>query len=98
MAAADWKNCLREICAWRLLQAAQIVGSPGLHVEINATPIFHPKKHTGRGLPQQWVFGGMRRETKEVVVCLQCQIELLDTIQACVVPGSIMSSDTEEMT
>ena len=29
--AVDWKNLLREICAWQLLQTPTIVGGPGLH-------------------------------------------------------------------
>ena len=38
--AVDWKNFLREICAWQLLQTPTIVGGPGLPASLPAQSSF----------------------------------------------------------
>ena len=94
--AVDWKNFLRDLGAWRALQAATIVGGPGLRVEIDETLISRRKNHSERVLPQQGIFAGICRETKEVVMYAapdRTAATLLDTIQACIAPGSIIISD-----
>ena len=73
--AVDWKNFLREICAWRLLQTPTIVGGPGLHVEINETLISCRKNHAGRVLPSSGFSEGSAGRLKKSS-CMQCKIEL----------------------
>ncbi|VDP66422.1 unnamed protein product [Echinostoma caproni] len=78
------------------MQTPTVIGGSGLHVEIDETLISRRKNPTGQVLLQQWIFGGICRETKEVfmyVVPDQTAATLMDTIQACSAPGSIIISD-----
>ena len=92
----DWKNFLREVCVWSLLQIPTVIGGTGLHVEINETLISRRKNHTGRILPQQSIFGGICRETKDVfmyAVSDRTKERLKNAIRASVAPGFIIISD-----
>jgi len=58
----DWNNYLREVCAHTLLINPVVIGGPNTTVEI----LFSRRKnHMGCVLPQQWVFGGICRESGE---------------------------------
>ena len=92
----DWNNFLREVCAQRLLQTPTVVGGNGLHVEIDETIISRRKNHTGRILPQQWIVGGICRETKEIFMYAvpdRSKETLHNAIRASVAPGSVVITD-----
>ncbi|GAA56069.1 hypothetical protein CLF_109822 [Clonorchis sinensis] len=89
---------LREVCVWQLLQTQTVIGGPGPQVEINETLISRRKNHAGRVLPHQWIFGRICRETTEVFMYAvpdrtATAAILMDTIQACIAPSSIIICD-----
>ena len=64
--AVDYSNYMREVCAEDLIRHPVQVGGPGKIVEIDETVYSRRKYNRGRVLPEQWVFGGVCRETREV--------------------------------
>lgn len=92
----DWNNYLREVCAWRLIQNSTVIGGDGLHVEIDESMFSRRKNAIGRVLPQQWVFGGICRETREVFMCMvpdRSRQTLESVIRNSIASGSIIVSD-----
>lgn len=92
----DWNNYLREVCAWRLIQNSTVIGGDGLHVEIDESMFSRRKNEVGRVLPQQWVFGGICRETREVFLYTvpdRSRQTLESVIRNSIAPGSIIVSD-----
>ena len=67
----DWSNFLRDACIADLATrgvSARKIGGPGTIVEVDESMFTRRKSNAGCVLPQQWVFGGICRETKEVFV------------------------------
>jgi hypothetical protein len=61
----DWNNFLREVCDAKLLQNQAYIGGPSTHVELDESLFVRRKYNVGHAVNQQWVLGGICRETKE---------------------------------
>ena len=92
----DWNNFIREVCAMVLLANRPVIGGPGLVVEVDESLFSRQKNHQGRMLPQQWVFGGVCRQTREsfmYTVPDRSGRTLLPIIQQSIAPGTTIMSD-----
>ena len=96
----DYFSYLREVCTVSLMERGEnIIGGPGLTVEIDESKFFKNKYGKGRAAIDQkkgWVFGGICRETKEffmVRVPDRTKKTLLPIIHRHVKPGTTIMSD-----
>ena len=67
-----------------------------MSVEIDESSFSKRKYNRGKIVPKQWVFGGICRETRECLMYAvpdQKKETLLETIKACIRPGSTIYSD-----
>lgn len=95
-AVIDWNNYLREICAEMLLRNSATIGGPNTTVEIDESLFTRRKNQVGRVLPQQWVFGGICRETHECFMfCVpdRSAATLMPIIKSHIRPGTNIISD-----
>ncbi|CAF1629088.1 unnamed protein product [Didymodactylos carnosus] len=93
---ADWKNFLRDVCAEHFLRHPAEIGGVGHVVEIDESSWTKRKFNRGRVIKNQWVFGGIDRDTREcfaVLVERRDAATLLPIIQQHVRPGTTILSD-----
>lgn len=92
----DWNNFLREVCANTLLSNPTVIGGEGCTVEVDESVFSRRKHNVGKVYPQQWVFGGICRETRECflyAVPNRSEATLIPIIKECIKPGSQIISD-----
>ena len=92
----DFNNYIREICASDLINNPVTIGGPGCTVEIDETMYSRRKYNRGRIYPEQWVFGGICRETGKCflyAVQNRTRETLFECITANILPGTTIISD-----
>ena len=96
-AIVDWNNYLREVCALKLLACPMAIGGDGLTVEIDESMFVRRKGNVGRVVKEQWVFGGICRDTKQCFLCVvpdRSAAVLLPIIERYVLPKTTIISDS----
>ena len=87
---------MREVCALKLMSTDQMIGGAGLHVEIDESMFVRRKSNVGRMVKEQWVFGGICRETGDcflVAVPDRSKKTLLKIISERIKLGTTIISD-----
>ncbi|CAF1624079.1 unnamed protein product [Rotaria magnacalcarata] len=92
----DWKNFKRDLCVEYFIQHPTIIGGIGHIVEIDESAWTKRKYHRGRQIDNQWVFGGIDRDTRECFAGLVDRRDaatLIPIIYEFVMPGTTIYSD-----
>ena len=66
----DWSSVCREVCQFWLEQRSEVLGGPGIVVEIDEAKIGHRKYNRGRWVEGFWIFGGYERGTGQTFLVL----------------------------
>ena len=91
-----YQACRQACYQWSLSEQPKI-GVPGMTVEIDESQMTKRKNNVGRVTNEQWVFGGICRETRErfvVPVHDRTAETLLPIIQTFIVEGTNINSDS----
>ncbi|XP_014790827.1 uncharacterized protein LOC106884119 [Octopus bimaculoides] len=95
----DYNSYVREICAEDLLRHPVQIGGPGKTVDLDKIVFSRGKCNRRSLLPEQWVFGGVCRETKDVFLYAASCLNR-DTLEECIrqsiLPGTTIFSDIWE--
>ena len=92
----EYNNYFREVCASTIIRNPIVIGGANTTVEIDESLFCRRKNNVGRLLREQWVFGGICRETGE---CFLYPVEdrsaatLLPIIRDSIRPGTTIISD-----
>lgn len=92
----DFNNYMREVCVWKIEKESATIGGDGKIVEIDESLFVRRKYNVGRKTHQQWVFGGICRETDECFLTTvddRSKETLIPLICKYIKPGSIIMSD-----
>ncbi|CAF2047827.1 unnamed protein product [Rotaria magnacalcarata] len=92
----DWKNFKHDLCVEYFIQHPTIIGGIGHIVEIDESAWTKRKYHRGRQIDNQWVFGGIDRDTRECFAGLVDRRDaatLIPIIYGFVMPGTTIYSD-----
>jgi len=92
----DWSSFCREVCVYWLERRSQVLGGPGVVVEIDEAKIGRRKYNRGRWVNGNWIFGGIERGTGRcfiVPVQNRGSDTLLGVIQNWIRPGTTIMSD-----
>ena len=92
----DCNNYLREVCANTLITNLVILGGTNTTIEIDESIFTLRKNEVGHILPQQWVFGGICRETSECFMYTvpdRTAATLIPIIIANILPGTTVLLD-----
>jgi len=92
----DWSSFCREVCVYWLEKCSEVLGGPGVVVEIDEAKFGKRKYNRGRIIDGMWVFGGFERGIKKcflVPVPSRGSEVLLEVIKTWIRPGTTVMSD-----
>ena len=92
----DWRNFMRDLCSEYFIRNPATIGGTGHVVEIDESAWTKRKYNRGRLVKNQWVFGGIDRDTRECFAVLVDQrnaATLLPIIDQFILPGTTIYSD-----